>query len=461
MLTHTQQRPLKVQLLDISPHNQAILEFFFAGAGKQTFQVVNSQQDAEIFITDFDYPEAQKKWEENYAKLEKTTLAIAIQKPEQLNCEWIPKPITSANLLSAAAKAREKKVQNTTKPVLATQSATTAQAATQPKQQPTKRYKAPPLTRHKSAYSSGTVKIESSFSARPKSVLSKVKGRRKTPPPLPTDNKNTTLIAKNTEADKTDNTATIAKQNAVPPKKKTTTLNPKISKQRVEALTGSSSNTSARYNRENYFEGSVIAALRLARQTHKVIEIKYEPWQFYILYNEYTIISSLNPTSTEYQTLCTTKVMPGQISLHILNDDESSTVTTQFYKEKSSVYNLEGFVWSTCLLSSQGRLTHRYDSKKVYLLKDWPNFTRLELFPFAMNIAALWNHEPNTLLDIARKMDISENYVNAFFNAANGLSLFEENPEKITNKATTKPRKKAGIIARLFSRLTRGGVNAT
>lgn len=456
MLTHTQQKALKVQLLDISAHNQAILEFFFAGAGKQAFQVVSSQQDADIFITDFDYPDAQKKWEENYAKLEKPTLAIAIQKPEQAGCEWIPKPITSANLLSAALTVREKSAQSAT---TERDTANTANITTQPKQQPTKKYKAPPLTRHRSAYKSGAVKIESSFSARPKSVLSTIKGRRKTPPPLPTDNKAATLIAKNTEAGTTDKAATTAKQNVAPKKK--TTLNPKISKQRVAALTSRAKGTSARYNRENYFEGSIIAALRLARQTNKVIEIKYEPRQFYILYNEYTIISSLNPTSAEYQTLCTTKVMPGQISLHILNDDESSAVKTRFYKEKSSVYHLEAFVWSTCLLSSQGRLTHRYDSKKVYLLRDWPNFTRLEQFPFAMNIAALWNHEPNTLLDIARKMDISENYVNAFFNAANGLSLFEENPEKITNKATTKPRKKAGIIARLFSRLTRGGVNAT
>ncbi len=433
MPTHPQKKPLKVHLLDISPHNQAILEFFFAGAGKQTFQVVGTQQDAEVFITDFDYPGAQKRWEESYASLDKATIAIAMQEPSQADCQWIPKPITSINLIDASEKIRG------AQPL----SSTTSQPLS-PKQNNTK-YKIPPLTRHRNNQKTGKVTVESSFSARPKSILAQPKGRIKTPPPLP--KASNALIAKEIINSSTDTT---------------TATKPSLSKQRLEALTGQASSTpTGRYNRENYFEGSIIAALRLARQTRKVIEIKYEPWQFYILYNEYTIVSQLDPTTSEkYQALCTTKIMPGQISLHILNDDESNTAKAQLATHKTTAYNLEAFVWSTCLLSSQGKLTHRYDAKKVYLLTSWPNFTRLEQFPFAMNIAALWNYEPSTLPDIARKMDISENYINAFFNGANGLSLFEENPEKITNKATTKPRKKAGIIARLFSRLTRGGVNA-
>ncbi len=438
MPTHTQKRPLKVHLLDISPHNQAILEFFFAGAGKQTFQVVGTQQDAEVFITDFDYPGAQKIWEESYASLDKATIAIAMQEPVQAECQWIPKPITSINLIAASEKIKETQI-----------SSPSPSQSLAPKQNDAN-YKRPPLTRHRNNKKTGKATVESSFSARPKSILAQPKGRTKTPPPLPETNN--TLIAKDPVSSNID-TPTA-------PTKKAT--KPSLSKKRLEALTGQTSSTpTGRYNRENYFEGSIIAALRLARQTHKVIEIKYEPWQFYILYNEYTIVSQLDPTtSEEYQALCTTKIMPGQISLHILNDDESNTVKAQLTTHKTTAYNLEAFVWSTCLLSSQGKLTHRYDAKKVYLLTSWPNFTRLEQFPFAMNIAALWNYEPSTLPDIARKMDISENYINAFFNGANGLSLFEENPEKITNKATTKPRKKAGIIARLFSRLTRGGVNA-
>lgn len=449
----TQKRPLKVHLLDISPHNQAILEFFFTGAGKQVFQVVNSQQDAEIFITDFDYPGAQKRWYEDYSDLDKTTIVIAMQEPEpkKSNCRWIPKPITSINLINASKNIEEQ-------PTISTPTAPTSQPSVA--KQSNKKYKIPPLTRHRNNYKSGKiVKVESSFSARPKSILSQPKGRTKTPPPLPETNKNTTLIVK-------DSLLSIAKSaiadNEVTQDKKTTN-NLGLSKQRIEALTGQHSSAPiGRYNRENYFEGSIIAALRLAKQTRKVIEIKYAPWQFYILYNEYTIISPLNPTeSEEYQALCTSKVMPGQISLHILNNDESNEIKEKLTTHKEMIYNLESFVWTTCLLSSQGKLTHRYDATKVYLLTSWPNFTRLEQFPFAMNIAALWNYEASTLPDIAKKMDISENYINAFFNGANGLSLFEENPETITNKATIKPRKKVGIIARLFSRLTRGGVNAT
>ena len=64
MLKGSRSGPLKVCLLTISPHNRAILEFFFAGAGRSLFKAVPAAE-AEAFILDNDYPGAKEDWEKH------------------------------------------------------------------------------------------------------------------------------------------------------------------------------------------------------------------------------------------------------------------------------------------------------------------------------------------------------------------------------------------------------------
>ena len=128
---------------------------------------------------------------------------------------------------------------------------------------------------------------------------------------------------------------------------------------------------------------------------------------------------------------------------------------------KSTLYSLESFIWTTCLLSSRGNLSIDCNKDKLYLLKAWPDFARIEHFPFVMKIAARWHYESCTLSDLSKDMDVPQHYINSFFNGASGLSLFEDDQAKIAAQKKVKPRKKMGIIARLFSRLTIGGKNST
>ena len=62
MLKHSKSGPLKVALLAISPHNRAILEFFFSGAGRNLFKVV-TEAEADAFILDHDHPDAKEDWQ--------------------------------------------------------------------------------------------------------------------------------------------------------------------------------------------------------------------------------------------------------------------------------------------------------------------------------------------------------------------------------------------------------------
>jgi hypothetical protein len=105
MLTHSKTGPLKVALLAISPHNRAILEFFFSGAGRNLFKVV-PEAEADAFILDHDHPDAKVDWQQR-AALHKPGIILSVHPAELPNCIWIPKPLTSRALTDAVDRVYE------------------------------------------------------------------------------------------------------------------------------------------------------------------------------------------------------------------------------------------------------------------------------------------------------------------------------------------------------------------
>ncbi len=105
MLKHSKTGPLKVALLAISPHNRAILEFFFSGAGRNLFRVVQDTE-ADAFILDHDHPDAKEDWAK-YAALHKPGIILSVHQVDLPNCIWIPKPLTSRALTDAVDRVYE------------------------------------------------------------------------------------------------------------------------------------------------------------------------------------------------------------------------------------------------------------------------------------------------------------------------------------------------------------------
>lgn len=80
-------------------------------------------------------------------------------------------------------------------------------------------------------------------------------------------------------------------------------------------------------------------------------------------------------------------------------------------------------LWKCTLWAARGRLPFGTNLQLPVYLCHWPNFTRLMLFPYAMQIAAIWLQHPCPLLQTARMLDIPQRYVFAFYSAANTLGL--------------------------------------
>lgn len=474
----TTQHALNVYLSDISPHSQAIIEFFIGSVGKKSFKLVSAAVDAEVYIIDFDYPGSQEHWEVEHSTSAKPCIALAMNNPDNPHVQWVAKPITAKALLEAAKTISEKLVN---------------QSDTDSKKETIIDTNIETKSKEKI-----TVKEKSSFRfSSPPALKKKEQNIGKLPPPLPKLSKksspfrqqarmNSSAIhtrapifqqannassfikeAKETKLKEVRTTITETEKYGsaiqTPTKtRKKTKVHP--SQQRWEMLCGEyknkpssafKGNEDLNYNIENYFQGTLISGLRLAKQTRQVVQIKYAPYQFYIFFNEDLVFSAIAPDSDEYAELCSKTVKPGQVNLHILTSSESAELRKKIHTDIDFTYDLESFIWTSCLLTSRGRIPSIFEYEAKYLLKYWPNFTRIESFPFAMKLAAQWQKKPYSIMEIANETNISLRYVVAFANGALGLSLFETDPSIIQQKSAIKSVKKNGLIARLFGRLTK------
>ncbi len=504
------QHPLKVYLSDISPHSQAILEFFIGSTGGKSFSLVPTPADAEIYMTDFDYPGSREHWETEHAILAKPCIVLSIEDPQNEHVEWVAKPITAQALISAAKAISERKAENVANErtsVKATNS-TEATSTVSPQTSQPVAHTPPPLPKIASAQSpfrktiapntpaihtrtpvfQPSEKNSSLFEtsdedhdgdtsvaikAETKSTSTVISNTRTKPvkPRLEIEIKQQAVEQQDQE--ETNKPQTLAEvEEARTPEiseaerkalKKASIVRAEQAQKRWNLLCGELDNISSNdlknneayvYNSENYFHGTLIAGLRLAKQTRQVVQVKYEPYQFYICHDEFLVFSPLAPDSDDYIKLCSTKVKPGQVNLHILTSPESADIRERIHSDANFTYDLEYFIWTSCLLTSQGRVPSSLNCEDSYLLKHWPNFTRIENFPFAMKIAARWQKRPYKITEIAKEMDIPLRYIIAFYNGTIGLSLFETDLSKIQQQSKVKPKKKSGFIARLFDRLT-------
>jgi hypothetical protein len=122
---------------------------------------------------------------------------------------------------------------------------------------------------------------------------------------------------------------------------------------------------------------------------------------------------------------------------------------------------LDAFLWKVALFTSKGRLPRGVDLEQGFFLKRWPGMTRLMLPPHAMRIAAMLTQRPYSLFDVARQMNVRQQYVFAFVSAAHALGLIgqqplmaerQTEPESAQLSAVTKPERQS-LFKKILSRL--------
>lgn len=119
-----------------------------------------------------------------------------------------------------------------------------------------------------------------------------------------------------------------------------------------------------------------------------------------------------------------------------------------------STVALDAFVWKLALWASRGRLPVGTPLDAPVVLARWPNFTRLAVAPGAMRIAALWMHEPHSLIATVEALSLPQRAVFSFYSTAAALGLVHcQTSQTRTRPLPTAPGPRRGIIGRILRRL--------
>lgn len=466
-----QNDTLKVSLLTISPHNRAILEFFFAGAGKTLFRIT-SAHEAEAFIIDYDHPGAREEWEKLHLNQPSPCIVLSIRDVSLPNSIWVAKPLTSKALTEAAQRVqallqssgllKPQPIAPITTPTpvpVPAPKPVSVEAPKTPQPQhfanlpsfglnPAPKVSAAPPPEPPKVTESKAVVLEESLtnlstpSAPPKPSNSTTPSATRSPKPL--------LVR--------DTVTSMAE----PPSSE----DPVKRQQRWALLCGTLPDTTPDnlqrnrhiFDANQYLLGPLMQAAQQAKQTGQVFQV-FITRQHYILLQPqpYYAFSSLDIHGAEFANLCTNANMLNQVHIHTPNAAEQAQLDAYTQQHPTHLYDLEACLWTTALLTSGGRLSPLYEPTQTYRLKHWPNLTRLESIPHVMSIAALWNQQVATPFDIAKQLGIPQRYVFAFHSAASYLQLLHREQAAPKPNPTTEPKKNRGLFSRLLKRLLGGG----
>ena len=438
MMVETKQNmTLKVCLEDVGTHNKAILDFFFTKLGQHIFQQVDSQQAANTLIIDYDYPPARQRFEVDYKDWQKPALILSIAPVALDNVIWLAKPLTSRALLEAAEKiqvqlrdgishfdpAPAAVSETPVSPI--TDTHTESQAPAKPVEQTTR--VTPPVQRPEKKPATAPVNLPLVKDAKEEAAADS------TSAPTPVAYRKSLLSG----SEQTQRWIDLCGERDDVP---TTTD--------VEELQGD----------DRFFLSSLKDAVRLARQCQQGVMLDFPQLRIYVLPEIHRVFCAIDLYSDEFIRL-TRECNAGQGGkMHILSTKEIHELNDMIAQQVSALYDLEAFLWSSALLSSQGLLSRGLDPTQAVGLRHWPGLTRIEHFPHVMSIAAQWSVAAISAFEVARSLNIPQRYVFSFYNAANALGLIEQDPDKLIKKksvprTTEAPR---GLFSRLLKRLIGG-----
>jgi hypothetical protein len=201
------------------------------------------------------------------------------------------------------------------------------------------------------------------------------------------------------------------------------------------------------YNPDHYLLGHLQQALNLAVRYNRNVAIE-GPWPpLELMIDERRVLVAAEER---------------RLRSHCTLSDATLEVTLRTFDGKgkldggSHAYPMAALFWKVALWASRGRIPEGTSLSQPIYLRRWPNFTRLDVTPYALAITALWAEQPRSLIDTASHLQIPQRYVFAFYSAAKSLQLAGET-RRAVDTLLAPPElmasRQRGLFGRLVDRL--------
>ncbi len=194
---------------------------------------------------------------------------------------------------------------------------------------------------------------------------------------------------------------------------------------------------------EKYLYFHLLKATKAAHKQKQDMIIKTVSGNIYYHYKKHEFIHDFDSTKLRYMRSNTvfkpTKILPlekkSQIILHhplIVKHDE--------------------MIWQSALLASRGYLPAGTDVHKPVHLRYWPNYSKLQLFRYIIQITAAWSRHRISLADTAKKLKIPQRYVFTLYTAMFALECANISSDKSSFSGFDKGKSQS-IFSKILTRM--------
>lgn len=201
------------------------------------------------------------------------------------------------------------------------------------------------------------------------------------------------------------------------------------------------------YAPERFLQGRIAAAWQRAKATARPLAFE-GAWPTIVLFPNDNKVQ-LSAALRQYRPFAIVPDLQGEPRETALNPNVKPTGECLSY---------EAFVWTLALWASRGRLPQGTPLDLPVFLRWWPNFTRLDVSPSALAIAALWSRHPHSLALSVELLQLPQRRVFAFYSAANAIGLAEISRRAVDQMALPNPptptvERRRGFFSRVLDKL--------
>lgn len=359
-------RVFNVALLGMGEKSLSTFIYFLRRQASQTLKV-DIARNADVYIVDYDNKEGQAQWKEFCASPSKPAIVLASENPNTNNTIWIRKPVSSNDL----ALALPKLIELAENPQVAKNISSAQQEA---------QYESDRSldisSREKKVNAGYQREFSDDFSPNltlSKDELSELCGDR-----VDIDFKSKDFAGQ------------------------------------------------ATFSEKNTILSAVKAAINTAREKKALVHLEGLPFQLAVLGDSGKVLVDLNNRHLRH--LCA-MVLPQQPKLRVEN------ISAAKFKEKYSVSEralptVDQVQWQVAMWTARGRLTQSISADSIVRLSYWPNFTRLTITPYALQIAALLVNNEMTVEEVTQTLKIPQRYVFSLVSASFAIGVLEQKNDR-------------------------------
>lgn len=163
-------------------------------------------------------------------------------------------------------------------------------------------------------------------------------------------------------------------------------------------------------------------AIALAKEKNAVVHLEGLPFSFSVLPTGGRIYVDLNNRHLRHLCAMPMQVPPQLKAVQLSGMDYNKA----FPMQVKFMPTVEQVLWQIALWTARGRLLKPLRADTKLRLQHWPNFTRLQITPYALQIAALWVKHDMTAEEVAESLNIPQRFVFAVASAAQVVGILEQ-----------------------------------